>query len=309
VNRMNCNVFKILIVLTTTVGAFTPVAVAKAKPEFSVPFTWSSPGHVMVDAVINDTWKISMAVDTGAQYGLLPEIAVDKLGIKPDDISIQHAMTATDTRQLKYTQVNSISVGGHKIRNQNVLLLDVGHLDEANEAPTGVLPVTFINQFNVHFDLANQRLEFYDKATDVAEYLELNNYAEVDYQSIYGFIKFPVQINDQIIQAVLDTGASGNPIINWQAANLLGVEKGNLKLEEGRDIQGVGKHKHQTQKYEFERFRIGGIDLPATTLDIFDMPHFKQLLGKGPAVNVGLSALGPVSLLVDYENQRLFLGS
>ena len=298
-----------IVVLAITLSVFALPAFAEAKPEFSVPFTWSSPGHVMVDAVINDTWEISMAVDTGAQYGLLPEIAVEKLGIKPDDVSIQHAMTATDTREVRFTQVNSIAVGGYKIENQNVLLLDMDHLDETNEVSTGVLPVTFINQFNVHFDLANQRLEFYDKETDVGEYLDLNNYAEVSYQSIYGFIKFPVQINDQMIQAVLDTGASGNPIINWQAANMLGVEKDNVKLEQGRHIQGAGKHKYQTQEYAFERFRIGGIDLPATTIDIFDMPHFKQLLGKGPAANVGLSSLGPISLLVDYENQRLFLGT
>jgi predicted aspartyl protease len=298
-----------LTILIATLGALAPAAFAKAIPEFSVPFTWSGPGHVMVDAVINDTWKVSMAVDTGAQFGALPEIAVEKLGIKPDDISMQHAMTATDTRQLKYTQLNSITVGGYKIKNQNVLLLDMDHMAETNGVPTGVLPVTFINQFNMHFDLANQRLEFYDKNIDVGEYLNLNDYVEVKYQSIYGFIKFPLQINDRLIQAVLDTGASGNPIINWQAANMLGVEKDSPRLEDGRDIQGAGEHKYQTQQYRFERFRIGGIDLPATTIDIFDMPHFRQLLGAGPAANVGLSALGPISLVVDYENQRLFLGS
>jgi predicted aspartyl protease len=296
----------VIILISMLVLHVSPL-LAKPIPEISVPFTWSSTGHVMVDAVVNDTWKVSLAVDTGAQFGVLPEMAIQELDIGPNDISIQHALTATDMRQLRHTQVSSVTVGGYKIRNLSVLLLDLANVIERVDLPIGVLPVRFISKFNVYFDLANQRLDFYNRKTEISEYLNLENYSEVNYQAVYGFIKFPIEINDRLIHAVLDTGASGNPIINWQAANMLGVDKDNLKLEEGRDIQGAGVHKHKTQQYVFDSLRIGGINLPATRMDIFDMPHLKQLLGTGPAANVGLSRLGLESILVDYENQRLFL--
>ncbi|MCG6871632.1 MAG: retroviral-like aspartic protease family protein, partial [Gammaproteobacteria bacterium] len=148
---------------------------ARTGPVFSVPFTWSEKGHIMVDAVINDSWRLPMIVDTGAQFALLPRAAIEKLDIKKAEISVQHAMTASDTRQLEVITIDKITVGGHSVANLNGLLLDLHDLPGHGQAP-GVLPMSFLNGFTVQFDLANQRLAFYDKQLPVKAFLDLDKY-------------------------------------------------------------------------------------------------------------------------------------
>jgi predicted aspartyl protease len=285
---------------------FTESALAREQPLHSIPFHLTERGHVIVEAIIDENWTLPMVVDTGAYYAVLPEQAVERLAIPVGAIDAITATTASDTRSIRRVAVDSISVAGVRMEAVQSLLTDLPMVAPSGEIP-GVLPLQFLERYTVHFDLANSRLELYDPALELAERLDGEQYSRVPFRRQHGFVSFEVSINGEPMPAILDTGASGDPIINWQAAMALGVGPDHEGLVESREIKGVGRTGLSSRSYEFDSVRVGQEKLLQSRVDIADMPHFRQLIGSGPAVNMGLLQMGRASLYISYSQELLYL--
>ncbi len=262
----------------------------------------------MVEATINGQWTIPMAVDTGAQFALIPELGITKLGIKETAIRSVQAMTATNVRTLRRTRLQSISLGGDTLTGVGALIHDVSEVLGEGEV-TGVLPMHFLNRYIVKFDLANHRLDFFERDVDVRTVPGLESSSEVAFNTLGGFIVFDVEVSGLPIKAVLDTGAGGNPIINWKVLEELGIDQNDSSIREGREVTGAGSETRITRRRDFDSFKLGDWTYDGITLDILDMNHLDMLTRNQAAMNLGLSTLGDITLVVDYKNEKLYLAA
>ena len=298
--------FKRLVNWLAWLSAFPAAVLAAAEPIYTVPFYLTERGHVIVEGRINDRWDLPLVVDTGAYFALLPEQAPQQLNIPASEIGEVMAMTASDTRPISTITLESLSVGDDRLEAVNAVLTDLPVDRDSGELP-GVLPIRFLQRYTVHFNLADRLLEFYDPELPLEQLVPAEGYSTVPIRLHHGFVEMNVSVDGQEIPAILDTGASGSPIINWSAADTLGVGPDHPGLLPSRDIQGAGLAVLSSQRYEFERFEIGGEQLISAEVDIADMPHLRHMLGKGPAVNLGLKNLGPGSLYLSYSQQLISL--
>lgn len=277
-----------------------------AEPLLSVPVEQKDRGHVVVEGVINGHWTLPMVVDTGAMVALLPTSALQELDLDGDDVFPVQATTASDVSMMRGISLESISVHGDSIDDVTALLRDLNMRDEFSNTP-GVLPAQFLERYTVHFDLANQRLDLYAPGTDVSELLSPAGYSRVPFEYAMGFVVFELTIDGVTIPTVLDTGAGGTPVINWAAAEQLGVTPDHPELRRGGDIHGAGENGLARMTFEFDSMALGDAPIPVSRVGIADMPHFKQLLRPGPAANIGLKQMRGRSLVIDYAAGELYL--
>ena len=277
-----------------------------AEPLLSIPVEQKERDHVVGEGVINGRWELPMVVDTGAMVALLPTSALQELNLDGDDVFPVQATTASDVSTMRGISLESISVQGDRIDNVTALLRDLNMRDAFASTP-GVLPARFLERYTVHFDLANQKLELHAPGTDVARILSPAGYSRVPFERAMGFVVFELTINGVPIPTVLDTGAGGAPVINWAAAESLGVTADHPDLRPGNDIHGAGENGLPSMTFAFDTIALGDAPIPVSRVGIADMPHFKQLIRPGPAANIGLRQLRGRSLVIDYAAGVLYL--
>ena len=281
-------------------------AAGLAEPLFSVPADIKSRGHVVVEGVVNDRWTLPLVVDTGAMVALMPVQAPQRLSIAAENVRSVHTTTASEVSAMASITLDSITVGDGRLEDVMAVLRDLSMHDTFASAP-GVLPFGFLDRYTVHFDLAGGRLEFYAPDIPMDQLIDRSNYSRVPFERPYGFIRFDLLIDGEAIPAILDTGAGGLPVINWAAAQKLGVGRDHPELSEGRDIHGAGHRGLDSAGFAFESVAVGSVPIAVPRVDIADMPHFKQLLGEGPAANIGLQQLRGRSLFINFAASEFYL--
>ena len=279
---------------------------ALEAPLFSVPLQLGVDGHVLVQAEVNDRWQLPMVVDTGAHVAVVPVQAVESLELSPWVINTAMVTTASAQQQMEDVLLQSIDVGRGRLERVPSLLADMPRLKGTDTIP-GVLPSLFLQNFTVHFDLEKQRLEFFPADIDLNETLNLEAYSRLPFEHRNGFVLFTVMVNDTALQAVLDTGASGNPVVNWPAATLLGVEPSDPGLGRGRPVQGIASQALASSSYTFDTITIGDEPLPRARVDIAEMAHFQALVDGEPVMNLGLLPLREGSLYISYASKTLYV--
>ena len=287
----------LLLILSTQVLANT-----------GVPMKKYSRGHWGVEVKINDQISYPFIIDTGAQGAIFPSALVKALGKDIDSLPEMMVQGAVGQQSLKRMTVDSISIGGQSVSDIAGIVLDLPFRADDYDNP-GVLPYTFLNRFTPKFDLANNRLTLLPKTKkgETPVYSE-QQFTAIPFELKSGsFISVELDINNQKVEATLDTGAGNRIDMNWLAASAMGVDKDNNNLSEGDSIHGAGGSILNTLALPDTAISIHKTPLQNRTVNIADVPVLKMLHGDKPAANFGLGILGPRQLIIDYENKQLLL--
>ena len=131
-----------------------PAPPASSSTAASVPF--QKRGELMaVQATLNDKTPANFIVDTGASYTTISQATARQLDIDLEkDYPILHFQTANGVIQAPLVSVQSIEVGGLKLKNISVAVHDVF----SDPAVTGLLGLNFLSQFRVDIDSKNSML-------------------------------------------------------------------------------------------------------------------------------------------------------
>lgn len=112
--------------------------------------------------------------------------------------------------------------------------------------------------------------------------------------------RFAVLVDGTSIDAILDTGARGT-ILNWAAAEAIGIAQDDPALIRKGEVRGVTAHTVRNASYRFDRLEIGAVTVDDPELHIADLPIF-QVLGAAdsPAMILGIDQLSRHRIIVDY---------
>lgn len=121
--------------------------------------------------------------------------------------------------------------------------------------------------------------------------------------------RLTVMIDGQAIPAIVDTGAA-RTIMNWAAAQALGVDQADPGLQHGGSASGVGAAATSVVRHTFKNLELAGQSRRDAELRIADLPVFGALgFGEGPAIIVGMDQFADRRLVIDYPNRRIYLGA
>ncbi len=131
-----------------------PPPAASSLTAASVPF--QKRGELMtVRATLNDKTAANFIVDTGASYTTISQATARQLDIDLEkDYPILHFQTANGVIEAPLVSVQSIEVGGLKLKDISVAVHDVF----PDPAVTGLLGLNFLSQFRVDIDSKNSLL-------------------------------------------------------------------------------------------------------------------------------------------------------
>lgn len=120
----------------------------------SVPY--QKRGELMtVQATLNEKTAANFIVDTGASYTTISQATARQLDIDLEkDYPILHFQTANGVIQAPLVSLQSIEVGGLKLKDISVAVHDVF----PDPAVTGLLGLNFLSQFRVDIDSKNSML-------------------------------------------------------------------------------------------------------------------------------------------------------
>jgi clan AA aspartic protease (TIGR02281 family) len=127
------------------------IEAAIRKPQ-SIPLSRQGE-HFIVQALMNDTFNVSLMLDTGASISLLSESAFDELSQYSDVIYIKdlNLNTAGGIVTANIYQVAEVSIQGYVV---NDFLFAVSH-SYANDYNDGLLGMNFLKAFDFHIDQNN----------------------------------------------------------------------------------------------------------------------------------------------------------
>jgi clan AA aspartic protease (TIGR02281 family) len=131
-----------------------PPPAASSLTAASIPF--QKRGELMmVQATLNEKTAANFIVDTGASYTTISQAVARQLDIDLEkDYPILHFQTANGVIQAPLVSLQSIEVGGLKLKDISVAVHDVF----PDPTVTGLLGLNFLSQFRVDIDSKNSLL-------------------------------------------------------------------------------------------------------------------------------------------------------
>jgi clan AA aspartic protease (TIGR02281 family) len=127
------------------------IEAALRKPQ-SIPLSRQGE-HFIVQALVNDTFNVSLMLDTGASISLLSESAFDELSQYSDVVYIKdlNLNTAGGTVTASIYQVAEFSIQGYVV-NDFIFAVSPSYTNDHND---GLLGMNFLKAFDFHIDQNN----------------------------------------------------------------------------------------------------------------------------------------------------------
>ncbi|MFT5297555.1 MAG: clan AA aspartic protease (TIGR02281 family) [Colwellia sp.] len=127
------------------------IEAALRKPQ-SIPLSRQGE-HFIVQALVNDTFNVSLMLDTGASISLLSELAFDELSQYSDIVYIKdlNLNTAGGTVTASIYQVAEFSIQGYMV-NDFIFAVSPSYTNDHND---GLLGMNFLKAFDFHIDQNN----------------------------------------------------------------------------------------------------------------------------------------------------------
>jgi clan AA aspartic protease (TIGR02281 family) len=132
---------------------------ALRKPQ-SIPLSRQGE-HFIVQALINDTFNVSLMLDTGASISLLSESAFEELNQYSDVVYIKDLSlnTAGGTVTASIYQIAELSIQGYVVKDF-IFAVSSSYVNEHND---GLLGMNFLKAFDFHIDQNNGLLTLKNK--------------------------------------------------------------------------------------------------------------------------------------------------
>ncbi|WP_196140802.1 retropepsin-like aspartic protease [Aliikangiella sp. G2MR2-5] len=282
------------------------------------PFTRSTAGHVLVDGKFNGHITRSV-VDTGGigVGGVVSEKLMAMIQPKDSSRNRTNVQGANHSRAMKITQLRSSGIGDNLSEKLNFVVSPKAILEDEAEALIGS---EYLCSFIVEFDFKKNQLVLHPKKKSIEGLTKLSVsqdkslvWSTLENKSrVPGAIVMDMTINNLPVTGILDTGAK-HSIMNWKAASLIGVEKGDprIKVEENQSSGIHGDVQKESYRLKIDQLGIGEQKAAVTDIDlrVADMGSFSPLIGEGAAINLGVDFFEGRRLIIDYANRKVAISN
>lgn len=270
----------------------------------SFPLGTLPSGHVYVYVGIDGSAPRRFIIDTAAsQTVITPKFQVEmpSLRIKSQDVPLDGAM---GSMQVKTAEIDRVDVAGHVYRSSELILVPAGPLDRLGI--DGVLGGDILSRLIVDLDMPARRWRMTSQSGVEVSYPSWSSHSFVldDRRTP----RLSVRLGDATIPAVLDTGAS-RTILNWAAANAIGVTREDAGLSDGPNIRGATSHSLESVEKTLDELAVGDAVMRSPSVQIADLPAFEMLgfeVGQ-PAIILGIDMFADRRLVIDYPCSRLHI--
>jgi len=283
---------------------------AVASSSADQPYRIASYGRLVTDVTVNDQGPFTFLIDTASSRSLIFEHVRQKLGLTRSQPEHLLVYGINDVAEALPVKPDRISVAGEEMKD-----LTIGVLPETSPAdPDGVLGVDFLSHFFVVLDRETMQLKLLAPGEDSAR--AYRHWAEAKLTPRL-LKKFPVRFwylsarfDDHAINTLFDLGA-GTTMMNWQAAERLGVHKRDFTKfgPPPAELQDVLGKRSPALRIERLEVRLPGKSWDKHSVIVADAPVFNYFdLEDQAAAIMGPGLLRNTSLAIDFAGERLFIG-
>ena len=228
--------------------------------------------HVLVDGAINGQ-KIGVIVDTGATRTLILRAAAVRLGVPITSTTNARMFGVGGETKVEVALVDEFKLG--QAEQKELRMLVAGEHDFGGDAGV-LLGEDFFQVFDIEFDLAHNAVRlFQPKDCDGVSlaYWARTGASEVEFEALDARnpqIILTVQINGELVRALLDSGASLSLLDKADAARL-GVTPETPGVITTGSVFGLGKKTVDYWIGPFRSFTIGNETIRDTQIRFGDM--------------------------------------
>jgi predicted aspartyl protease len=267
-------------------------------------------GRLATDVYVNGQGPFNFLIDTASSRSLIFERVRKKLGLTQSQPERLLVYGINDVAEAMPVKPDRLTVAGEEITG-----LTVGVLPETSSAdPDGILGVDVLSRYFVVLDRGTMRLTLLPPGEQSAQPYRGWAQARLTPRPLK---KFPIRFwylstrfNDHALSTLFDLGA-GTTMMNWQAAERLGVHKRDFSRfgPPPAELQDVLGKRSPALRIENMEVRLPGKSWDKQLVIVADAPVFNYFdLEDQAAAIVGPGLLRDTSLAIDFAGQRLFVG-
>lgn len=285
-------------------------APAQAVLPAQQPYRIDPQGRLVTEVYLDGQGPFSFLIDTASSRTVIFEHVRARLGLarsQPGQLLVYGINDVADAVPVKPAELR---VAGETIAGLTLAVLPNGWSD----GPDGVLGVDVLARYFVVLDREKLLLKLLPPGEVSARDFRRWTQAELLQRP---FKKFAIEFwylrtrfNGQSLTALFDMGA-GITIMNWQAAERLGVRKAQFTHygPPPEILQDVLGKNAPAIRVDDVSISISGKEWRKQTAIIADAPVFDYFdLEEAPAVIVGPGLLRDTSLAIDFAGRRLYVG-
>lgn len=216
-----------------------------------------------------DGHKVGVFLDTGAAFTLVSRVALQRLGITRQDVGGASIYGVGGASMLEAVVLDELQVGN--VSRKNIRLAVAGDRDLGDDIAV-ILGDDFFSEADFEFDFPNKVIRLFvprDCGKSPLAYWAPGSASMVELDSD-GSIRFPVQLNGQPLNAMLDSGAALSAL-SRPAAEKLGFRPDGPGVAPGGCSGGIGRTSADSWTAPFERFVIGDEAIRNPRLRVADL--------------------------------------
>src|SRR4051812_31759492 len=248
---------------------------ARASPPAEQPYRIGNYGRLLTDVYVNGQGPFTFLIDTASSRSLIFEHVRKKLGLTRSQPERLLVYGINDVAEAVPVKPDRLTVAGEEVSG-----LTIGVLPDSSSAdPDGILGVDVLSRYFVVLDRGAMRLRLLPPGEASAG--PYRHWAEARLTPRL-LKKFPIRFwylstrfDDHTITTLFDLGA-GTTMMNWQAAERLGVHKRDFSRfgpppEELQDVLGTRSPALRIQRVEV---RLPGKAWDRQLVIVADAPVF-----------------------------------
>ncbi|MCK8524248.1 aspartyl protease family protein [Aquimarina sp. D1M17] len=273
--------------------------VIEAAPEYtSIPFKYSTSGHILIDAKIDDSQKkYSFILDTGASNHIFTNFPSEKIGS-----SIGRKISKDVNGKTTFPKIHSIAnleFGG--IQLKKIAFSKANIKFPCSENIYGIIGKNIMHHFAWQFDFQNKVIHIAKEAKFLPNTNEESIKIKIETNIYSHHIYLPIQIGKSVkTDIVLDTGFNGPLILNPKIIDqLYEIKKIDILGEASKGIGGQSNSKQYL--VNIDSLSIGKkhqLLLNTITAKTNKDSSFKA---------IGLGVLKNFLVTIDWKNKMLIL--
>lgn len=245
---------------------------------------------------------VGLGVDSGAPHTLVTPELVAALDLRPDPgMSSRRIGGVGGNAYSQVVALASLQLAGVTYRNIDVDAASLGQYGRKDMAVSGLIGEDLLSRYDVGFDIGHREISFYTvrgcntvtppwgAATSIPIHLsELNH------------LVFPLELDGHRLNAVFDTGAGTDLLLEGGAATL-GLTPYKLKQDRITTAQGIGERTLTNRLHRFATLQVGSEIIPEPLIEVSDYSE--------PDVDLilGMSFLRDRQVFVSHATAQMFV--
>jgi predicted aspartyl protease len=283
---------------------------AAASSPAEQPYRIASYGRLVTDVFVNGQGPFTFLIDTASSRSLIFEHVRKKLGLAQSQPEQLLVYGINDVAEAVPVRPDRIAVAGEEVRGLTIGVLP----DETSVGLDGVLGVDVLARYFVVLDRGAMLLKLLPPGEGSARPYQGWGQARLTSRPLKKFsISFwylSARFNDRHLTTLFDLGA-GTTMMNWQAAERLGVHKRDFTKfgPPPAELQDVLGKRSPALRIERLEVRLPGKSWDKHSVIVADAPVFNYFdLEDQAAAIMGPGLLRNTSLAIDFAGERLFIG-